>query len=61
MQDFHTTVLFDISCTADKEIRYRRREKMERRGEEEWGGGSVLKLQKDTYTGEITGEFSRGK
>lgn len=23
------------------------------------GGGGVLKLQKDTYTGEITGEFSR--
>ena len=26
-----------------------------------WRGGGVLKLQKDTYTGEITGEFSRGK
>lgn len=69
MQDFHTTVLFDISRTADKEIRYRRRERGEREGgrggwrrrrrmEE---GGGVLKLQKDTYTGEITGEFSRGK
>lgn len=56
MQDFHTTVLFDMSCTADKEIRYRKRECMERR--EEVG---VLKLQKDAYTGEITGEFSRGK
>lgn len=55
MQDFHTTVLFDISRTADKEIRYRRREWSE------GGGGGVLKLQKDTYTGEITGEFSRGK
>lgn len=70
MQDFHTTVLFDISRTADKEIRYRRRERGWR-GESEGGGdggegwrrrgGGVLKLQKDTYTGEITGEFSRGK
>ena len=72
MQDFHTTVLFDISRTADKEIRYRRRERGwrgEREGGREgregwrrwWRGGGVLKLQKDTYTGEITGEFSRGK
>lgn len=70
MQDFHTTVLFDISRTADKEIRYRRRERGEREGGEDGGegegwrmeeGGGVLKLQKDTYTGEITGEFSRGK
>lgn len=33
---------------------WRRRRRMEE-------GGGVLKLQKDTYTGEITGEFSRGK
>ncbi len=32
MQDFHTTVLFDISRTADKEIRYRRRERREAEG-----------------------------
>lgn len=25
------------------------------------GGGGVLKLQRDTYTGEITGEFSTKK
>lgn len=53
MPYFHTAVLFDISCTADKEIRYRKG------GQKEMVG--VLKLQKDTYTGEITGEFSRGK
>ena len=60
MQDFHTTVLFDISCTADEEIRYQ--ERRERSGGVGGGGVvGVLKLQKDTYTGEITGEFSRGK
>lgn len=68
MQDFHTTVLFDISRTADKEIRYRRRGERREGGRGGWRrrrrmeeGGGVLKLQKDTYTGEITGEFSRGK
>lgn len=40
MQDFHTAVLFDMNCTADKEIRYRKREWMERReGGGRAGGG----------------------
>lgn len=57
-QGFHAAVIFDISCAADKEIKYRR--ERGREGERSDGGG-VLKLQKDTHTREITGEFSGGK
>lgn len=43
MQDFHTTVLFDISRTADKEIRYRRRERVRKGGRE----GRMEEKEKD--------------